>query len=199
MAAVILAAIVVVMIGGAVIVGAAISQAPGGRGAAPASAAPATAAPTTAAPAATLPAGVAAGLLEVAAVNDRLARAAADLDEALGVRRPSASVIGPILRTIASDVRSGRAAVDRVAAWPSAGTYPAETAAFYTAVALVAVDGLGAALADNAAYAESGQRMLEALATLPEISASTRASAARAGVALPSPPATPAPTPATGG
>lgn len=193
-AAAVVAVAVVTMAGGGLIVGAVISQAPDELGAPPASAPP-----VTAVPAATLPAGVAAGLLEVAAVNERLARAVADLDVALQVRRPAASVIGPLLRAIASDARSGRAAVDRVTAWPAAGAYPAETAAFYEAVALVAADGLGAALGDDAAYAESGRRMLEALASLPEISAATRASAGRAGVPLPMPASTPAATPTTGG
>jgi len=198
LAAVVAVASIVAVVGGALIVGA-FNGAPDEPGAPPASAPPASAAPPTSAPAATLPPGVAAGLLEVTAVNDRLARAAADLDAALSVRRPSASVIGPLLRAIASDVRSGRAAVDRVVAWRGAGTYPAETAAFYDAVALVAADGLGAALGDDAAYAASGRRMLEALASLPDVAAATRASAARAGVAVPTPAPSPAVTPATGG
>jgi hypothetical protein len=189
----------VVLVGGALIVGAAISRAPDGPAAPSASARPASAPPSTVAPAATLPPGVAAGLLEVAAVNDRLSRAGADLDAALSVRRPSASVIGPLLRAIASDVRSGRAAVDRVTAWPGAGTYPAETTAFYETVALVAADGLGAALGDDAAYAAAGRRMVEALALLPDVAAATRASAARAGVTLPTETPTPSATPVSGG
>jgi hypothetical protein len=135
----------------------------------------------------------------VAAVNDRLARAAADLEAALDVRRPSASVIGPLLRAIASDVRSGRAAADRVAAWRGAGAHPAETTAFYEAVAIAAADGLGAALGDDAAYAAAGRRMLETLAPLPDVAAATRAAATRAGITLPTAAPTPVATPATGG
>lgn len=139
----------------------------------------------TATRAATLPDGVTAGFLQVAAVNDRLARAAASLTAALAVTRPSAAEIAPVLRKIAADTRSGQEGAARVGAWPAAGAYPADLAAFYKAAAAVAADGLGAPLTDNAAYATAGRRMLAALQPLPAFDAATREAAARAGVALP--------------
>ncbi len=135
--------------------------------------------------AATLPDGVTAGFLQVAAVNDRLARAASSLTAALAVKLPSAAEIAPVLRKIAADARSGQEGSARIGAWPAAGAYPADLAAFYKAAAAVAAEGLGAPLTDNAAYATAGRRMLAALEPLPAFAAATREAAARAGVALP--------------
>jgi hypothetical protein len=173
-------------IGGALIAGAAVTPRPAEPAGMP------TAIPSVAAtPAATLPAGVAAGFLQVAAVNDRLAGAAADLEAALAVKRPAAADIAPLLRRIAADTRSGQEGSARVGAWPAAGTLPADAAALYGAAAAVAADGLGAPLTDNAAYKAAGKRMLGALDSLPEIAAATREAAVRAGVTLPD--AAPAP------
>lgn len=191
---------VVGMIGGALVAGAAmaprLAAADAARAEALAASAPAASAPaaTTApsvVPAATLPDGVAGGILQVATVNERLARAAADLAAVLAVRHPSAAEVALLLRKIAADARSGEQAALRVKAWPAAGTFPADLTALYGAAAAVAADGLGAPLADNAAYAAAGRRMLRALDALPVIVAATREVARRAAIALPDAVSTP--------
>ena len=182
----VLVGLIVGTIGGALIAGAAGTQRPVELVETP------TATPSVAAtPAATLEAGVAAGFLQVAAVNDRLARAAANLETALAAKRPSAADVAPLLRRIAADARSGQEGSARVGAWRAAGAFPADAAALYSAAAAVAADGLGAPLTDNAAYKAAGKRMLRALDSLPAIAAATRDAAARAGVTLPE--AAPAP------
>ena len=133
----------------------------------------------------TLPAGVAAGILQVAAVNDRLASAVVDLTAALAVKRPAAADIAPLLRKIAADTRSGLDGSARIAAWPAAGPFLADVAALYTAAAAVSAEGLNAPLTANAAYATAGRRMLKALDSLPAVAGATREAAARAGVTLP--------------
>lgn len=187
----------VVVLGGILLVG---SLAADWAPAAPSS--PPTAVPSrTAVPTAKLPSGVTTGLLEVAAVNERLASAADEIDAALQARRPSAGVIGQQLRTIAASARSGLAAAQRVAAWPAAGSFAQEVAAFYRAIAEAAAEGLADPLRDNDAYATSGRRMHELLTSLPEVTAATRAAAARAGVTLPTPTEAPTtlPEPSGGG
>jgi hypothetical protein len=139
----------------------------------------------------TLPPGVGAGLREAVAINDRLARAAVELNTALKPRRPSAAEIGPLLRKIAADVRSGPQTTARLAAWRGAGTLPSELAAFYEEVAAIAAEGLGAAMSDDKAYTRAGQLMRRAFASLPALAAATREAASRAGVDLPGPTPTP--------
>ena len=174
-----------------------------GRALAPPSAPPvATPAPVpTVAPtgAAALPSGVAAGFLQVAAVNDRLARAGSDLKAAMAVKRPSAAAIAPLLRKISAETRSGQKGAARIGAWPAAGTLPADVAALYTAVADVAAEGLGAPLTNDAAYAAAGRRMLAALKPLPAITKATRDAASRAGVVLPTPAPAPSASSSPGG
>ena len=172
-----------------------------GRALAPPTAPPvATPAPRPSLPAATgLPEGVAAGFLQVGAVNDRLARAAADLKKALAVKRPSAAEIAPLLRKISAETRSGQNGAARIRAWRAAGTLPADVTALYTAAADVAAAGLGAPLTDDAAYAAAGRRMMAALKSLPAVDQATRDAAARAGVEMPSPTPKPSASPSPGG
>ena len=184
---------VVGMIGGALVAGAAmaprLAAADAARAVALATSAPVAAPPVVAAPslapAAALPDGVAGGLLQVATVNERLARAAADLAAVLAVRNPPAAEVAPLLRKIAAEVRSGEQGARRIATWPAAGAISADVSALYGAAADAAADGLGAPLADDAAYAAAGRRMLGALDSLPAIVAATREVAGRAGIALP--------------
>jgi hypothetical protein len=140
--------------------------------------------PSPSAPSNALPEGVAGGLLQVATVNERLARAATDLTAMLAAPDPSAAGIAPLLRKIAADARSGEQGARSVAAWPGAGTFPADVAALYRVAGSVAADGLSAPLTDDAAYAAAGRRMLWALNSLPAIAAATREVASRAGIAL---------------
>ena len=166
-------------VGGALVAGAAMTPRLVGAAETPS---PSPLPAPTPTPRATLAAGVAAGFLQVAAVNDRLAGAAADLRKVLAARRPSAADVAPLLRKIAADARSGLEGSARIGAWPAAGALPADIAALYGAAAAVASDGLGAPLSNNSAYTTYGRRMLRALATLPAVTAATRdAAAARRG------------------
>jgi hypothetical protein len=199
---------VVGMIGGAVIAGVAmgprLAAADAARVAAAAAPVPATPAlvPVAsigadapagggAAAGATLPAGVTAGLLQVAAVNDRLARSGTALSTLLANRGSGAGEIGLVLRKIAADARSGDQAARRLASWSPAGSLVADGTALYRSVASVATDSLAAPLSDDAAYIAAGGRMLKALAPLAAIDAATLATAEAAGIALPE--ATPTP------
>ncbi len=187
----VLAGSLVGMIGGALVARVAmaprLAAADAARAAAVVPAAPvaASAVPVASAvSAATLPDGVAGGILQVATVNERLSRAAADLAAVFAVRDPSAAEIAPLLRKIAADARSGEQGARRVEAWTAAGAFPANVLALYDGAATVAEDGLGAPLSDDAAYAAAGHRMLTALDSLPAIAAATREIAGRAGIAL---------------
>jgi hypothetical protein len=184
----VLAGSVVGMIGGALIAGAVVAPRLAAADAALAAAAP-TAVPAVVAPpssgtVAALPDGVAGGLLQVATVNERLARAVTDLTAMLAAVDPSAATIAPLLRKIAADARSGEQGARSVAAWPAAGPFPADVAVLYRAASSVAADGLSFPLTDDAAYAAAGRRMLSALDSLPLIAAATREVASRAGIAL---------------
>lgn len=177
---------VIGMIGGAVIAG--VSMGPR-LGAAPI---PATPAPLPVASigagtaaGATLPAGVRAGILQVAAVNDRLARSRATLTTLLARRGSGAGEIALVLRKVAADVRSGDQAARRLAPWSPAGVLVAEATTLYRSVASVATASLAAPLSDDAAYRTAGRRMLKALAPLGAVDAATLAAAEAAGIALP--------------
>jgi hypothetical protein len=196
------------MIGGAVIAGVAmaprLAAADAARAALPAvvpvpsmaapaaapSAAPVPSAVPAAAPA-TLPRGTAAGLLQVATTNDRLARSAAGLKALLAARGTGSAEIAPILRAIAADARTGDEAALRLAAWDPAGALAVDVAALYGAAATVAAQGLAAPLADDAAYVAAAKHMLSALKPLRVVDAATHAMAGEAGLALPAATATP--------
>ena len=174
---------VVGLVSGALVVGAALAPRTAEPVGTPSAVPSATVAPSVG-PAANLPDGVAAGILQVATVNERLAGAATDLAAVLKARNPSAAQIAPLLRKIADDARSGEQGARRVAAWTAAGSFPATVLALYDAAATVAEDGLGAPLSDDAAYAAAGRRMLTALDSLPAIAAATSEIAGRAGIVL---------------
>jgi hypothetical protein len=144
-------------------------------------AAPASAPPV---PVPGLPDGVAGGLLQVAAVNTRLADASASLVVILGVREPRAAEVATLIRRVAADSRAGADAARRLGRWEPSASLAAEAVAFYTAVAATAADGLAAPLADRAAYAAAGRAMLAALEDLPAIEGATGEVAALAGVQL---------------
>ncbi len=184
---------IVGMVAGAMVTGMALGPrvaGSDGSSAAAATGAPGAAGPTATAvatPVATIPSGYSAGLVQVAAVNDRLARASAKLATVLGARGSGAAEIAPVLRKIAADVGTGDDAVRRLAAWGPAGPLVADVAKLYGAAASVATDGLGAPLTDDAAYVAAGRRMRVALKPLSAVDTATHAIAAEAGITLPAP------------
>ena len=132
-----------------------------------------------------LPAGVTGGLLQVAAVNDRLAAAAVELDAALAGGSTQAAEIPVLLRRIAADVRAGIDAARRIESWAPAGDLATTALALYGTVMVTASEGLVAPLADRTAYAAAGRAVRSALADLPAVVAGTREAALLAGVDLP--------------
>jgi hypothetical protein len=194
------------MIGGAVVAGVAMAPrlaAADAARAAAATVAPVAAAPTAGAAAAptaapvpstgadALPRGTAAGLLQVATINDRLARSATELTALLAARGAGAGEIAPVLRRIAADARTGDQAASRLAGWSPAGVLAADVAALYGSAASIAAAGLAAPLADDPAYAAAARRMLAALKPLAAVDGATHAIAAEAGIPLPETTATP--------
>lgn len=131
-----------------------------------------------------LPEGIAAAFLQVATVNDRLGRSASALADILAARAPASSDVAPLLRKMAADARSADAATRRLAGWPATAGFAGAAAALYASVVATAADGLAAPLADDAAYAKAGTRMLAALGDLPSLAAAARDAAAHAGVDL---------------
>ena len=132
-----------------------------------------------------LPAGVAAGILQVATVNERLERSAGALTSALAARGKRAASIAPILRKIAADVRSGESAAQRLASWEPARELVRDATTLYRSIAAIAADGLGAPFTDESAYVKTGRRMLTVLKRLGALDAATHAVAGTAGLGLP--------------
>jgi hypothetical protein len=134
---------------------------------------------------AALPVGATRGLLQVAAVNDRLAAAAVELDVALAGGAGRAADILVLLRRVAADARAGADAVRRIASWSPAAALAADASVLYASIMTTATDGLMAPLADRAAYAAAGRAVRSVLDGLPEVAAGTTAAARAAGVDLP--------------
>ncbi len=161
-----------------------IATSPAAVPSAPAGAGAPSSAPAGAVTDAGLPRGVMAGLLQVASVNDRLARSVATLTTLLADRRSGAGDIAPVLRKIAADARSGGQAASLLTPWSPATALAADAARLYAAAAASATSGLAAPLSDDAAYVSAGRRMLMALAPLAEVDAVTRAVAGGSGITL---------------
>jgi hypothetical protein len=153
-----------------------VTAAPGSQGAASASAAPV--------PAAGLPDGVAGGLLQVAAVNTRLADATTALGLELAGRKPRSAEVAVLIRRVAADARAGADAARSLGRWDAAAPLAGDAGAFYAAIVATATDGLAAPIADRSAYVAAGRAMLAALERLPAIAAETGEVAALAGVEL---------------
>lgn len=151
-----------------------------------ASAGPGGAASPAAAPleATGLPEGTAGSLLQVAAVNARLADAATALGAVLAVPQPRSAEVASLIRRVAADSRAGADAARSLGRWNPAALLAADAAAFYAGIVATATDGLAAPLADRAAYAAAGRTLLDALEDLPGIAAATGEAAALAGVQL---------------
>lgn len=131
-----------------------------------------------------LPEGVAAGLLQVAAINDRLAAAAQVLAGAQADGRPRAAEVAMLIRRVAADARSGGDAARRLGGWAPAAALATDATAIYAGLVATATDALAAPLADQAAYLRASRAMLAALGGLPAVAATTRDVAGRAGVEL---------------
>jgi hypothetical protein len=131
-----------------------------------------------------VPFGVAGSIRQVAAVNDRLATSAAELDDVLARRRPAAEVAA-VLRRVNTDARIGSDAARRLEAWEPAAGLAAEASRLYAALTASAADGLAAPLSKRAAYARAGREVRAALRDLAGVTAATFEVAVVARVDLP--------------
>jgi hypothetical protein len=131
-----------------------------------------------------VPFGIPGSLRQVAAVNDRLAASAADLDDVLSRRRPAAE-IAAVLRRINTDARIGSDAARRLGTWEPAAGLAADASRLYASLMAAADDGLDAPLSKRAAYATAGRRVRAALRDLAEVTARTWEVAVVARVDLP--------------
>jgi hypothetical protein len=130
-----------------------------------------------------LPSGVEGGLLQIAAVNERLAASATQLEIALA-GTPKAPEVALLVRRIAADARVGGEAAQLLRAWPPAGSLALDASLLYGSLLTTATQGLSAHLSDHASYAASGRAVLELLGDLPRVAAAARAVARSAGIEL---------------
>jgi len=167
------------------------SPGPGGASsAAPGASATPTATPivataTPAPPAAAIPPVTRSALVQVAATNDRLAAAGAELRGVLAARPFDASAVAQVLRSISADSVFGEQLAGRVAAWPASAELGAALGAFYDALHETAASGLVASVQNAAAYRSAATAMLDLLDGMAAIDAALRAVADSAGVGLP--------------
>jgi hypothetical protein len=130
-----------------------------------------------------LPSGVEGGLLQIAAVNERLAASATQLEMALA-GTPRAPEVAVLVRRIAADARVGGDAARLLRAWPPAGALALDASLLYESLLTTATQGLSAHLSDHASHAASGRAVLELLGDLPRVAAAIRAVARSAGIEL---------------
>jgi hypothetical protein len=132
-----------------------------------------------------LPSGVEGGLLQIAAVNERLATYAVQLEKALAVGNPKAPEVAVLVRRMAADARVGGDAARLLRAWPPAGALAVDASVLYGSLLATATRGLAAPLSDHASHAASGRAVLDTLADLPRVAAAAREVTRLAGVRLP--------------
>lgn len=130
-----------------------------------------------------LPPGVAGGLRQMAAVNDRLAAASAELDAAIAAKAGAAK-IAALLRRITTDSRIGGDAARRLGSWESGADLATTASTMYAALMAAASDGLGAPLSKRGAYVAAGRSVRAALRDLSGVAAATLEAATVAGVDL---------------
>ncbi len=131
-----------------------------------------------------VPFGIPGSVRQVAAVNDRLAASADELDDVLARRRPAAE-IAAVLRRVNTDARIGADAARRLGAWDPAAGLAADASRLYASLMAAADDGLDAPLSKRAAYAAAGRRVRAALRDLADVTAATWEVAVTARVDLP--------------
>jgi hypothetical protein len=154
-----------------------------GASAPPSAPVDATAAPPT--PPSDLPPVTRSALVQVAATNDRLAAAGAELRSVLAARPFDASAVAQVLRSISADSVFGGQLAGRVAAWPASAELAVGLRAFYDAVHEAAASGLVASVQNTAAYRTAATAMLKLLDGMAAIDAALQAVADSAGVGLP--------------
>lgn len=131
-----------------------------------------------------IPSSALSALRQSAVINQRLLANADRLALVMSVARPVAKDIAPILRGLASTASFGHGLAPELGRWDDGLAVSEGLAAFYSAIEMVAHDGLAASLVNDAAYARAGRRMLGVFDKLPDLDAASRALAAGVDVEL---------------
>lgn len=132
-----------------------------------------------------VPSGAISALRQSTRLNQRVVADAERLTTALAASRPSASVIAPILRSMATHASFGAKLAPTVGDWSRASTVSEELAAFYASISATAQQGLSASLSSSRAYEAAAEKMLTVVAGLDAIDAASRKLAAGADFELP--------------
>jgi hypothetical protein len=132
-----------------------------------------------------VPTSALSALRQSTVVNQRILADAERLTLALSGPTPSGRDIAPVLRSIKATAAFGNGIAKDVADWTDGATVSAGLSEFYGSIGTIAADGLTASLRSGAAYASSAERMLAAIASLPELDAASRTLAATADAELP--------------
>ena len=132
-----------------------------------------------------VPSGAISALRQSAKLNQRVVADAEHLATALAASKPSASVIAPILRSMATHASFGARLAPSVGEWDRASAVSEDLAAFYAAISATAQEGLSASLSSSRAYEAAAEEMLQVVAGLDEVDAASRALAAGADFELP--------------
>lgn len=130
-----------------------------------------------------LPPGVAGGLRQMAAVNDRLAAASAELQAAIAAKAGAAK-IAAVLRRVTTDARIGGDAARRLGSWESGADLATTASGMYATLMAAASDGLSAPLSKRAAYVAAGRNVRAALRALPGVATATLEAGMAAGIDL---------------
>lgn len=170
----------------------------GSGGATTGSPSPSAAAPTastTPRPTSTPPSGIPAlsrsALGQAVALNDRLRASSAALDTAMTAKPFDTFGVSQALRAMSADALVGLQLTRHIDAWPAGRQIAADLATYYGEVQRIAADGLSASVRNAPAYRAAGKELQTLLDRLDVLDASVRATAASAGLDLPTPSQTP--------
>jgi hypothetical protein len=134
---------------------------------------------------ATIP-GISASALSQALVLDtRLTDATTAFEAALAAPKLSIEDVSQLLRNASADASIGLQLAESMSAWPDGAALSGQLATFYTSVQMVAADGLGASIRDEAAYRDAATAMTDLLAGLGTIDSQARHLASSNGIGVP--------------
>jgi hypothetical protein len=134
---------------------------------------------------ATIP-GVSASALSQALVLDtRLTDSTTAFEAALAAPKLNIEDVSQLLRNASADASIGLQLAASMNAWSDGAEVSAELTTFYTSVQLVAADGLGASIRNQAAYRDAATAMTDLLAKLGPIDSQARHLAVSNGIGVP--------------
>jgi len=160
-------------------------QAAASQAAIPSQAIIATGGATGAGTNATIP-GISASALSQALVLDtRLTDSTTAFEAALAAPKLSIEDVSQLLRNASADAAIGLQLAESMNSWSDGAAVSNQLATFYTSVQLVAANGLGASIRDEAAYRNAATAMTDLLAGLGTIDSQARHLATTNGIGVP--------------